>query len=94
MSQAHANDLTLMGDIDGFHHGSDGRIIGLVLRVDVGELAVIPIILDRPVVGFQKHDRVWLRGTIQSMKCPGSRYALVYVQPRHIEVIKRRTSAA
>jgi hypothetical protein len=51
-------------------------------------------ILDRPMAGFRPGDRVWLKGELRSMKCPGERYAMTFVAPTHFEVVKRRTSAA
>ena len=48
MSQPHANTVVLMGDIGAFYHGRDGRITGVLLRVDVGVPAVIPCSLTGP----------------------------------------------
>jgi hypothetical protein len=45
------------------------------------------------VVGFQRGDRVWLKGEIRSMRCPGERSALVYVAPQHLEIVKTKGGA-
>jgi hypothetical protein len=42
-----------------------------------------------PLARLSRGDRVWMRGEPRSMKYPGE-HALVYVAPRHFDVLKRR----
>jgi hypothetical protein len=57
--------------------------------VDVGPVALIPVLPEMPIAGLSRGDRVWLRGELRSLKCPGERYAMIFVTPKHFDVVKR-----
>jgi hypothetical protein len=86
----HHCDLTLLGDVLGWLRGPGGQLTGLVLALDIDTPTTIPVLLAGGVHGLQKGDRVAIRGTLASEKSEG--HVMVYVKPRHFEVLKRRKS--
>jgi hypothetical protein len=86
----HHCDLTIVGDVVGFYHARGGRIVGVVVQVDTDHEAMIPVLWETKIAGLQRGTRLWIRGQLHSERLPGERYGMVYVQPRHFEVLKPR----
>jgi hypothetical protein len=85
----HHCDLTLVGEVENFYRVSNGRIAGLLVRIDIGEPALIPVLLAGDVTGFRRGDRLWIRGALGTEKVSENRYPLVYVKPQHLEIVNR-----
>jgi hypothetical protein len=79
----------MVGEVENFYRTTNGRIAGLLVRVDIGEPALIPVLLAGDVTGFRRGDRLWIRGVIGAEKVPEARYPLVYVKPQHLERVNR-----
>jgi hypothetical protein len=91
---AHFNDVVLQGEVCDFYRDPLGRILGLVVEVAIDDApARVPVVLSHKGPRFDRGDLVWLRGTLRAEKFPGARYALVYVAPTHLEVLKARRGA-
>jgi hypothetical protein len=87
----HHNDVVLQGTVVDFYRTPLGVIAGLVVEVQVtDEPERIPVVLAHKVTRFDRGDLVAVRGTLRAQKFPGARYALVYVAPTHLEVLKAR----
>jgi hypothetical protein len=85
----HFCDLTMVGEVENFYRTTNGRIGGLLVSIDLGEPALIPVLLAGGVSGFCRGDRLWIRGVIGAEKVPEARYPLVYVKPQHLEIVNR-----
>lgn len=91
----HYSDCTVIGDIAGFLHTDGGLITGLVVEVTTGDApSRLPVLLNTPVAGFRKGARVWMRGEVKAGKLPGVAQPVIYLVPRHLEVLKPRATPA
>lgn len=85
----HHCDLVLVGEVDNFYRTPNGRIAGLLVRVDIGDPTLIPVLLAGDVTGFRRGEKLWIRGTLGAEKVSENRYPLVYVRPQHLERVNR-----
>jgi hypothetical protein len=85
----HHNSVVLQGTVADLYRAPSGAIAGLILQVEVDDApSQIPVIWPAKGPWLHRGDLVWLRGTLRAEKFPGARYALVYVAPTHLEVLK------
>jgi len=90
----HFCDCVVIGDLVAFLHTDGGLIAGLVVEVATGDApSRLPVLPDHPVAGFRKGDRVWLRGEVRAGKLPGLSQPVIYLAPRHLEVVKKPRAA-
>lgn len=87
----HHNTVTLQGRVANLFRGPSGRVIGVLLEVDVGELATVPVVLRDQGTRLTRGDLLAVRGTLASETWAGVPYPLVYLWPQHVEVLQRRT---
>jgi hypothetical protein len=87
---SHHNDVVLQGEVQNFFRGPLGTILGILLAVDAGEAALVPVVWRGPSRRLSRGDLVAVRGTLASEKWPGVPYPLVYLWPTHVEVLTRR----
>jgi hypothetical protein len=77
----------LVGRVDGLCRDAGGRTRGLMVWVDTGVPALIPV-LGTNFPRAAKGDKVWVRGTIESHPESGQKYPLLCVVARVIDVLK------
>jgi hypothetical protein len=85
----HHCDVTVVGTVEGLHRGAGGWVEGIMLRVDTGAPAQIPVLLPATTTRLQRGDLVLVRGSLGSERVPGSPYHLVFLRPQHLEVLKK-----
>jgi hypothetical protein len=88
----HHCEVVLIGDVLGWVRSPLGHLTGVVVALDVEGPTTVPILLNGGVHGLRQGDRVAVRGTLVSEKCPGERQGLMYLKPRRngFEVLKQR----
>jgi hypothetical protein len=89
----HYCDVTVVGELVNFTRSPAGHITGWLLQVDTGEETLIPVIPGKEVAGFQRGMKLWIRGVLRWEKIPGERYGLLYLWPRHLEVVKKSVTS-
>lgn len=85
----HHNVCELSGVVETFCRGPDGHIRGVLLKVDTGEPAMIPVLLPKETPRLQRGQHVFLKGHLQTERVPGAMYPLVCVVATYLVLVKR-----
>jgi hypothetical protein len=88
----HHNVCELIGEVEDFCRGPSGHIRGVLVHVDTGQAALVPVLAEA-LPRLQRGQRIAARGTLQSEPI-GQRYPLVYLWARTIEVLPIRRAKA
>ncbi len=85
----HYNEVVLVGDVCEVITDEHGAVIGVILMVDAGEPCEVPIMLPSSLQGVSVGDRLWVRGQLAFEPQANRRGALLFVQARWIDPVRR-----
>jgi hypothetical protein len=78
--------VEICGTVEGFYRAPSGVIAGVMLRVHVEELALIPV-LAQNLPRVARGQKLFIRGWLATERLPGERWPLLGVMARTIEVL-------
>ena len=74
--------------MEAFCRGLDGHIRGVMLRVDIGEPALIPVLVTKDMPRLARGQHVFVKGHLQSERVAGALYPLVCVMATYLVLVK------
>jgi hypothetical protein len=85
----HHNEVVLMGDVREVYTDGSGAVIGVILMVDADEPCEVPIMFPAARPGVTTGERLWVRGRLAFEPMPSRHEALLFVQARYVDAVRR-----
>jgi hypothetical protein len=89
----HHNEVVLLGDVREVYRDAAGAVSGVILMVHTDEPCEVPIMFPEARLDISVSDRLWVRGRLAFEPIPNRREALLFVQARWIDRVKRAPQA-